>query len=234
MTTTPFVLGLIPARGGSKGVVRKNLRPLGGKPLIEHTIFAALASKTLSVVVTSTEDGEIAEIAQRCGSEVLIRPMELARDETPTVPVVQHAVSEVTSKRGVKVDFVVVLQATTPFRTGSDIDAAVEELIQSRADSVVSVVKVEHFHPCKLKKIVNGQLVPYNELEVEGTRRQDLATAFVRNGGIYAARADIVMQLGSLYGADCRPYIMPPERSMDIDTEFDLLLAESLLASQNR
>jgi CMP-N-acetylneuraminic acid synthetase len=225
----PYTLGLIPARGGSKGIPRKNLRPLGGKPLLVYTVEAARRSKSLSLVATSTEDGEIAHVAQEAGSTVIARPPELARDETPTLPVVLHAIEVMERQLQQVLDYVVILQVTTPFRTGEDIDRAVEMLIRSSADSIVSVREAQEVHPWKLKRIVEGKLVSYLEQEVEGTRRQDLPPVYVRNGGIYAVRRNVVMVQNSLYGDDCRAYVMPPERSIDIDSELDLILAEALL-----
>ena len=225
----PFILGLIPARGGSKGVARKNIRLLANKPLLVHTAEAALSSRLLSLVVTSTEDSEIAEIAQKTGSQVIDRPPELALDETPTLPVVQHAVRIVENEHHRRLDYIVILQVTTPLRTKSDIDQAVEKLIREKADSVVSVCKVTDFHPWKLKRIINDRLESYLEEEIEGTRRQDLPPIFVRNGGIYAVRRDVVMLQNSIYGQDCRPYVMPLERSIDINDELDFTLAESLI-----
>ncbi len=224
-----FILGLIPARGGSKGIPRKNLRVIGGKPLLEYTVEAALNSALLSLVVTSTEDAEIARAARAAGSEVIDRPSELARDETPTLPVAQHAVEIVEREHGRRLDAIVILQVTTPFRTGEDIDRAVAMLLHSSADSVVSVREAQELHPWKLKRIQEGRLVPLMEEEVEGTRRQDLPPVYIRNGGIYAVRRDVLMVENSLYGQNCQAYVMPVERSIDINTELDLVLAEALL-----
>ncbi|HWQ95840.1 MAG TPA: acylneuraminate cytidylyltransferase family protein [Candidatus Methylomirabilis sp.] len=228
-TGKPFIIGLIPARGGSKGIPRKNIRLLGDRPLLNYTIEAALASNCLSQVFTSTEDAEIAIIARKAGSEVIDRPPGLALDETLTLPVVQHAVRIVENEYNRRLDYVVVMQATTPFRNSQDIDNAVRKLVLTGADSVVSVCQVTDVHPWKLKRIVDDQLIPYSEKEIEGTRRQDLPPAYIRNGGIYAMRRDVAMLQNSMFGNDCRPYLMPFERSIDINSKMDFILAEIVL-----
>jgi CMP-N-acetylneuraminic acid synthetase len=225
----PFVLGVIPARGGSKSVPRKNIRLLGHKPLIEYTLCAAKKCSLLSRYVVSTEDVEIAQIVKDLGVEVIERPKELARDDTPTLPVIQHAVRVIEEEISSNVDYIVILQATSPFRNSEDIRGAIKKLISTKADSVVSVCKLEKFHPWKIKRIVNARLIAYTEEEIEGTRRQDLPLAYIRNGGIYAVQRDIIMEKNSIFGTDCRPYIMPPERSVDINNEMDLIFAEALL-----
>jgi len=225
----PFVLGVIPARGGSKGVPRKNIRLLGKKPLIEYTLCAAKECSLLSRHVVSTEDQEIARIVKEFGTEVIERPEELASDETPTLPVIQHAIRVIEREISSTIDYVVILQVTSPFRNSGDIGRAIEKLISTKADSVVSVYQVEKLHPWKIKRIVDDRLVAYIENEIEGTRRQDLPLVYIRNGGIYAVQRDIIMKRNSIFGTDCRPYIMPPERSVDINNEMDFIFAEALL-----
>lgn len=224
------ILGIIPARGGSKGVPRKNVRLLGGHPLLHHTITAAQGSQLLTRVAVSTEDAEIAAVARQSGCEVIDRPREMARDDSPTLPAVQHSVGTVEAQIGRKVDYVVVLQATSPFRNAADIDACVEKLAATGADCVVSVRQVFEVHPNKLKKIEKDRLLPYMLDEVEGMRRQDLPPCFLRNGGVYATRREVIMEQGSLYGCDVRACVMPEERSLDINSEVDFILAEALLA----
>lgn len=225
----PFVLGVIPVRGGSKSIPRKNIRLLNGIPLLIYTIEAARQSSLLSHVVTSTEDKEISMIAHQAGCVVIDRPKELARDETPTLPVIQHAVQVIEHDLSQQVDYLVILQVTTPFRNGEDIDRSIEKLILSGADSVVSVCQITSLHPWKIKRIVDDRLVPYLENEIEGTRRQDLPPAYIRNGGLYAIKRDVLMLQNSIFGQDCRPYVMPPERSIDINNELDFIFAEAIL-----
>jgi N-acylneuraminate cytidylyltransferase len=223
------ILGIIPARGGSKGVTRKNVRPLCGHPLLCYTIAAAQGSRLLTRVVVSTEDAEIADVAAQAGCEVVDRPAEMARDDSPTLPAAQHAVLAVEAQIGRKLDHVVILQATTPFRSSADIDACLEKLISTGADCVVSVRQAHEVHASKLKKLEGDGLLPYLMEEVEGVRRQDLPPCYVRNGGIYATRRGVLMEQGSIYGSDTRACVMPDERSLDINTEVDFLLAETLL-----
>ena len=160
-------LGVIPARGGSKGVARKNLRLLGGRPLIAHTIDAARRSTFLGTFVVSTEDAEIAAFAAGEGVPVVDRPDRLADDMTPMAPVVEHAVTAVESQAGVRFDCVLTLQVTSPFRLPGDIDAAIELLRSTGAESVLGVVRLLDAHPARVKRLVDGRLrdfcVPENE-----------------------------------------------------------------------
>jgi CMP-N-acetylneuraminic acid synthetase len=213
------VLGLIPARGGSKGVPRKNLVPVGGKPLLQWTVEAASGATELSRVVVSTDDDEIAAAA---GVEVLRRPPKLAADDTPMLSVLRHAIDEL------RPDVVVVLQPTSPLRRAEHVDAAVRLLLESGADSVVSVVAVPHrFAPESLMDVRGGRLVPRG---AAGTR-QEKAVVYARNGpAVLALRAG---RLGDeLYGGDCRPYVMDERESLDVDTPFELELADLLLRAR--
>ncbi len=223
------VLGIIPARGGSKTVPRKNIRLVGGKPLIAYTIQAARESRSISCLVTSTEDDEIAGICTGLGCEVVKRPAELAGDDTPTLPVVQH-VFQVLESRDEKFDYGVLLQPTSPLRTGEDIDKALTILDETGADSVVSVYQVRDHHPARMYRLVDGRLVPYGA-EATFQRRQDLPAVYHRNGAIYAFRRGLPDR-NTLLGEDIRPYIMTEERSLNIDNENDLLLADLLLGRQ--
>ncbi|MEO1084680.1 MAG: acylneuraminate cytidylyltransferase family protein [Acidobacteriota bacterium] len=234
-TAAPRVLAVIPARGGSKGVVRKNLRPLGGAPLIAHTIEAALAARhRLDALVVSTDDPEIADVARGFGVEVpFLRPAELAGDTAPTVPVLQHAVEEMETRLGTRFDAVLLLQPTAPFRSAADIEAVIDLLGERpEFDSVISVVQVFATHPILMKRIGDGgELLPFAVEEREGTRRQDYdPPAFMRNGALYLTRRAPLMERGSIWGRRICPYVMPEERSHNIDSEIDLMVAEALLA----
>jgi CMP-N-acetylneuraminic acid synthetase len=225
----PRVLAVIPARGGSKGVPRKNLRPVGNKPLIAHTIETALAGRDLfHRVVVSTDDEETAEVARQYGAEVpFMRPAELAGDRVPTYPVLQHAVREVEAQDGIHLDWVFLLQPTVPFREVDDLRAALALAFEGGCDSVISVVQVFAVHPILMKRIENDCLLPFCIEEKEGTRRQDYdPPAYMRNGSIYLTRRDVLMERGSIWGDVIRPYVMPPERSVSIDDERDLRLAD--------
>lgn len=223
-------LGVIPARGGSKGVLRKNLRPLGGRPLLAWTAEAALGASRLARVVLSTDDEEIAAVGARLGLDVPFRrPAELATDSAPAIPVIQHALSMVEDLEGECYDAVTMLQPTTPFRTSADLDGALALLESSGADSVISVVAVGGHHPARMKYLVGDRLIdpPFCE-ERENQPRQELREMFIRNGAIYATRA-AVLRGDSFKGRDCRAWIMPVDRSVNIDTVEDFVRAEWML-----
>jgi CMP-N,N'-diacetyllegionaminic acid synthase len=222
-------LGVIPARGGSKGVPGKNLRALAGRPLLAYTADAALASRRLSRVVLSTDDETIAEAGRALGLEVpFMRPADLALDVTPMLPVLQHAAAAVTTAAFVPAA-VVLLQPTSPLRRAEHIDAALDLLESSGADSVVSVVEVPHqFSPVSVMTLVDGRLKPFGDGPTI-TRRQDKPRVYARNGPAVLATRAAVLTGGSLYGDDCRPLVMNARASIDIDDADDFDYAEYLL-----
>ena len=225
-------LGVIPARGGSKGVPRKNVHLLGGRPLLAYTADAARASRHLARAILSTDNEEIAAAGRALGLEVpFMRPPALAEDDTPMLPVLQHAHAELAS-RGFAADAVVLLQPTSPLRRAEHIDAALQLLASSGADSVVSVVEVPHqFNPVSVLRIAEGRLQPYSGAQTV-TRRQDKPRVYARNGpAVLAVRAD-VLRSGSLYGADSRPLLMSAADSLDVDDEWDLQVAEFVLSTR--
>ena len=214
-----YVLGLIPARGGSKGIPRKNLASVAGKPLLAWTVDAARSSRELTRVVVSTDDDEIAAAA---GVDVLRRPGELAADETPMLDVIRHAIDELAP------DVLVLLQPTSPLRRAEHVDAAVRLLLESGADSVVSVVEVPHrYRPEALMDVVDARIVPRGETRT----RQAKKLVYARNGpAVLALRAS---RMGDdLYAGDCRPFLMDERDSLDVDEPFDLELAELLLQAR--
>ena len=226
------ILAIIPARGGSKAVPRKNIRVVGGKPLIAYTIETALAAGDLfHRVIVSTDDPEIAAIAEQYGAEVPFRrPDALAGDRVPTLPVLQHGVDFVEKQNGLVLDGVFLLQPTAPLRTVEDIAAAMQLARQEVCDSVISVVQVFAVHPILMKRIEGKRLKDYCMAETEGTRRQDYdPPAYMRNGAIYLTRRDVLMEANSIWGETICPYVMPPERSVSIDDEMDLRLLELML-----
>jgi CMP-N,N'-diacetyllegionaminic acid synthase len=230
------VLAVIPARGGSKGVSRKNISPVCGKPLIAYTIETVAAARHLfNRIIVSTDDKEIADVAQRYGAEVpFLRPAWLAGDDMPMMPVLQHAVQFIEQQDSIRLDWVCLLQPTDPFRTVEDIEAALRLAQAGGCDSVISVVQVFSVHPILMKRIEGGRLLPYCIEEKEGSRRQDYhPPAYMRNGAIYLTRRDVLMEHNSIWGNVIRPYIMPPERSVGVDSELDLKLVE-LLASDRQ
>ena len=231
MGETLRVLGVITARGGSRGVPRKNLRLLGGVPLVVHAVRQGADASSLTRVVVSTDDDEIADVCRAAGGDVPFqRPPELALDTTPTLPVLRHALEHCEAAGDAPYDLVCILQPTSPLRTAADIDATVALCAESGADSAVSVA--ETLHPAKIKRIdERGRLVAYAVDEVEGRRRQDLgATAYARNGAVYVVRRATLLA-GRLFGEDCRAHVMPKERSPDVNEAADLLLLEALWTS---
>lgn len=219
------VLGLIPARAGSKSIPKKNLVDLGGRPLIAWTIEAAMNS-SLSRVIVSTDSNEIAAVSKSFGTEVpFMRPEEISKDDSLSIDVVIHALDMLKEE----FDSVMLLQPTSPFRSVSDINNAVQLLAE--ADSVISVEAVEGMHPARMKFInTDGYLVdPVFAEEVENMPRQQLAPLYIRNGAIYLTKTDSISQR-TFKGMKSKALIMPSLRSTNIDTEFDLQIARALLA----
>ncbi len=219
------VLAVIPARGGSKGLKGKNLLPLAGRPLLAYTAEAARASSRLGRVIVSTDDGAIADAARGLGLEVpFVRPADLAADHTPMLPVLQHA-ARAMREQGFDADVVVLLQPTSPLRRSEHIDDAVDLLVSSGADSVVTVVEVPHqFNPVSVMRLDGERLRPYADGPLV-TRRQEKPRVFARNGPAVLAVRTAVLDAGSLYGDHCRPLVMGAEESIDVDTAADLDLA---------
>lgn len=223
-------LGIVPARGGSRGIPRKNIRDLGGRPLIAYTAEAARAAKGLDRVVVSTEDAEIAEVARGCGLEVpFLRPEELARDDTPMLPVVRHALDAMESGDG-RFDAVCLLQPTSPFRRAEDIDACIVLLQDRDADAVVTVRSVppEHNPYWVYLRESDGLLRPCVGAGDPIPRRQDLPPAYHRDGSIYVTRRDVV-ERGSLYGERVFGYECDPATGLNLDENEDWERAERLL-----
>lgn len=230
------VLGVITARGGSKGIPRKNLRELAGKPLLQYTAEAALASRLMNEVLLSTEDEELAQLGRRCGLQVpFVRPTQLAGDNIPSLPVVQHAVGWM-EDQGYVYDAICLLQPTTPMRRANLIDECIELLQRQRADSVVTVLPVpEKYNPHWVffspsdgfLRLSTGALNPI-------ARRQDLPAAFHRDGSVYVTRRDVLMLQNSLFGTRVCGYELRPEESVNIDTFSDWQRAEELLRSHTR
>jgi len=227
------VLGLVPARAGSKGVPGKNTRLLAGRPLLEYTARAARESGVLHRVVLSTDSEEIAECGRRVGLDVpFIRPAALAHDETPMLPVVEHALDEL-RRQGWEPEMVVLLQPTSPLRKPAHIRAAVEQLYQTGADSVVTVVAVpQHLSPDYVMRVEDGRLRPFLPEGVRVTRRQDARPAYVRDGTVYAFRTTTLRRFGSMYGDDCRPLVLDAGESLSIDSVADWAAAERALAGR--
>jgi CMP-N,N'-diacetyllegionaminic acid synthase len=219
-------LALIPARGGSKGIPGKNIVDLYGKPLIAWTIQAALAAECIDRVVVSTDAPDIAQVARDHGAEVpFTRPAELSGDEASSLAVALHALRHYETELGVEVDTLVLLQPTSPFRGGSDIDLALARMRETGAPSVISVVAARH-HPTLLHVMDHaGRLVRCDPGQNSETRRQKFSRVFAPNGAIYGVRAAILHAGGSWYGEGVLGYEMAEKASLDIDEPWDLQLA---------
>lgn len=225
------ILGVITARGGSKGIPEKNITELAGKPLIWYTIMVAKNSQLLTHTIVSTDDEEIATVARGYGVEVPFRrPAELAQHHTPHLPVVRHALRWLKEYQGEEYNYVMILQPTSPLRTAEDVDAVIKKAVDTDADSVMSMVELIDFDPRKIKRIEDDVILPMFEDEGHASaRRQAGQKAYKRNCAIYLSKTDMIAR-GDLFGKISRPYIMPVERSLDINEPYDLELAEFLFS----
>jgi len=219
------VLAVIPARGGSKGIPRKNIRMLAGKPLIAWTINAAKRSRYIDRLIISSEDAEIIEVARRYECEApFVRPAELAQDATPGIDPILHAVKEVPGY-----DCVLLLQPTSPLRTGKDIDDCIEFFMREQAETCVAVTEVgenPYWMHTLTKEGRMRQLIGESELVA---CRQDLPKVFIPNGALYIANVPYLMKHGSFFTPDTAAYVMARSVSLDLDTEYDFMLAENIL-----
>jgi len=233
------VLGLIPARGGSKGIPQKNIASLDGRPMLAYTAEAALASKRITRAILSTNDEQIAKVGRECGIEVpFLRPPELARDDTPSLPVAQHAVRWLEEREGWKADVLVLLQPTSPLRRADHIDQALARMEELGADTVVSVVEVPHrFSPYSVMRMENGVLKDFwnDPLPFDRFRRQSAPVLYARNGpAVLACRTQVLFERSGFYGERIAPFEMSEEDSADVDTPLDLRLAAFLLSERRK
>lgn len=231
-TGGPDIVGIITARGGSRSVPKKNIAPVGGKPLIAWTIEAALQSRALDYVMVSTDDDEIADVARRYGVDVpFTRPAELARDDSSQIAVITHAMQWLESQQSWKPEYVMLLQPTSPLRTTEDIQAAVDLALAKQGDSVVSVCSARH-HPYIIVKITeDGTLADFmgGTPQYLDRRRQECPPAYALNGAIFLTRRRILLDQHTFYPARTFAYVMPPERSLDIDDPWDLHVANVMM-----
>lgn len=228
------VVGLVTARGGSKGIPRKNLRLLAGRPLIAWTIEAAKHSRSLRRVIVSTDDAEIAEVGCQWGAEVpFTRPAELAGDTSPHVGVVLHALDWLAEHEGREPDWVMLLQPTSPLRTAEDIDAAIDLAERNETDAVVGVTEPRH-HPFLMHRMdEDGRLSKFMPSDLAYAARQSLPPVFATNGAIYLIRSKCLRSTGTLTPEGCHGLVMPATRSLDIDSAEDLALAELVMSSRS-
>jgi CMP-N-acetylneuraminic acid synthetase len=221
------VLAVVPARAGSKGIPGKNVRPLAGRPLLAYAAEAIRESGVVDRAVLSTDSEEIRALGRELGLETpFLRPAELGRDDAPMQPVAEHAVAALEAE-GWSPELVLVVQPTAPLRRGEHLRRAVELLRESGADSVVSVVPIPpHLSPDYAMRVDEGRLVPFLPEGAEVRRRQDARPAYSRDGTVYAVRRDVLVEQHDLYGGDCRPLVLSPEESINVDTPADWEEAE--------
>ena len=227
---TPTILGIIPARGGSKGIPRKNIRLLGDKPLLAWTVQTALQSAVLDRLILTTEDEEIAEVGRTCGCEVLfLRPQELATDETPGIEPVLHAINWLEAHEGYVPEFVMLLQPTSPFRTSEQMKQTVKQISTSNFDSLVSVVEPKHPPQWMFVKDTDKALKPLLSSE-RPVRRQDSPESFALNGAIYITRTTVLKRERTFMPERTMGYVMDRLTSLDLDDMVDWKVAECLLS----
>lgn len=224
------VLAIVPARAGSKRIPGKNMRALGGKPLAAWAIEAGLAARSVDRLVVSSDDPAVLELAASYHADLpLQRPVGFAGDDSPAIDYVRHALEVVESAGDGPFDVVVILQPSSPFTAPADIDATVQLLLDTGADSAVTVVQVDHmFHPLKFKVMQGDRLSPFVEEERGRMAAHELPAVFVRNCAVYATRRGAIDR-GEILGDDSRGYVMPRERSIDINDPLDLAFAAFLL-----
>jgi len=223
-----LTVAIVPARKGSKRVPRKNVRLLMGKPLIQYSIEHALAAVSINKVVVSTDDEEVVGIAEKFDCEIIVRPDDLATDAAPMIGVIKHCIETMSKKVG-NVDYLALLQPSVPIRDIDKIDDAIMMLKETGCDSVISHIRVDYFHPNRMKKIVNARVLPYGEDEVENVSREVLPEAYYRDGSIYAMKAELPMKSNTFFGTDVRAVLNNRDWFINIDEERDWIMAEVLM-----
>lgn len=219
------VVAIIPARGGSKGVPGKNLRPMLGKPLLVHTVEQARQSKTLDHIYVSTDNEEIARVATESGASVIERPVHLSGDGASSESALVHALDLHWAKNGADPDVVVFLQCTSPLRDAGDIDEALTQMAATDSDSMLSVTPSHRFF---WNQTADGP-VPVNYQVQSRPLRQDMAPQFMENGSLYLFKPWVLRKTGSRLGGRIALFVMPPEASLEIDSELDFRLVEEMM-----
>ena len=218
------IIAIIPARGGSKGIPRKNIKILAGKPLIAWTIEAALGSKYLDRVIVSTEDEEIAEISKKWGAEIIKRPEEFAQDSSKTIELIPHLLNVLREKNYIP-DIIVLLQPTSPLRSVRHIDEAIKTFLEGEYDSLIGVCPSHAL----LWRIHEGGAAPINYNFKKRQRRQDIKPEYRENGAVYILEYENFMKEKSIPCGRIGLYIMPVENSFEIDDNFDFWLCEQII-----
>jgi len=229
------VLGVIPARGGSKSIRLKNIVDVCGIPLIAYSIKAGIGSKLLEDLIISTDSIEIAEVAKEYGGSIpFLRPSDIATDTASSIDVVRHALKFMEYSKGVVYDACMLLQPTNPLRTSSQIDQAINLFSSKKLDSVVSMVSVGAMHPYRMYHLTaSGVMEPFvKNLVNPMLSRQKLPPIFIRSGDIYLTSRDVVLHGKDLIGENCLGLVIEPENTVNIDSETDLVVARSLIKSR--
>jgi CMP-N-acetylneuraminic acid synthetase len=228
------VLAIIPARGGSKGVPRKNIKPLNGKPLIAYTIESAKKSRLIDKCVVSTEDDEIAEVSNKYHAEVVKRPPELARDDSPTYDALKQVLDHF-EKLGQSFDILVLLEPTSPMRKEDDLDNAIKLFIDNydKADSLVTLGEIQLENPFISKKVVGGLVKPLVEADKDFKRRQDLPKAYFPYGVIYLSKVETLIKTKSFYQEKTIPYFIERWQNYEIDDICDFFCVEAIMKAKS-
>ena len=219
-----YVVALVPARGGSKGLPRKNLRRVGELPLVAYSIRAGLDARLVDATFVSTDDSEIAEVAKAYGARVIPRPLELADDHVQNDAVAIHALKQIAATERMP-DVLVLLQPTSPLRTAAHVDECLEAFLGADVPSAMSICEVCH-HPGKYIVIKDGLIFPFTNDDDMEAQRQELAPVYRQNGAIYVIRVPDFLASHRFYRPPCRPYLMSDAESIDIDSDLDLQVAE--------
>ncbi len=227
------ILAIIPARGGSKGVKRKNIKNLNGKPLIAYTIESSINSSFIDTTIVSSEDKEILQVSKSFGAEIINRPEELASDTASTMPVIIHTINELLSQKR-EFDIVIILQPTSPLRDSIDIDGAIKSFINKDVDALISVVEpdIEVLKSYIVNK--DGYLQGAFDDKYPFTRRQDLPKAYLANGAIYMIKTSLFLKNKSLMLKKTLPFVMPKNKSVNIDTIEDFNRAKDILNKKQK
>jgi len=221
------VLGIIPARGGSKGLPRKNIKTICGKPLIEWTINSAKASNVISDIFISTDDEEIAEIVRSLGMEVpFLRPKKFAQDDSSTFDVIKHVLDSYSND----FDYIILLEPTSPMRTADDIDNAFNLLLKYKHKSIVGIAKIESQHPSfSVWKNIDGTIKSVIDMAGKAVRRQEVDDIYYYEGSLYISEVREYLRRKTFYHESTMGFVMPKYKSLEIDDLDDFIMTESLM-----
>ena len=226
------IIAITLARGGSKAIKNKNIVKINNKPLISYTIKEVKKSKYIDEYIVSTDSKKIKKVAEKFGANVpFLRPKNISSDKATSVDALVHAVNWMEKYENIKYDYIIEIMCTNPLKKVKDIDEIIKKIVNTGADSVIAVHKLEDNHPIRIKKIIKGKIKDFTLKEIPETRRQDLKPdAYIRSGSIYALKRKHLMVEKLRYGSrNSRPYILPQERAVNIDTIADLYAAEKMI-----